>query len=317
MSRGDTLVIFHGVWAGIYHQVAGVCRERNIPYVVIPHGSLDPFDLKKKSVLKRLLGPLVIKRYLDGAMGLVCSTPTEARVLETYGSMTPRNVVPWPLSSPSITAFPNRDAARRKFDVESGDFVILFMSRINYKKGLERLIDGCELAGRKIQNLRLLVAGTGERRYESGIRLRASDCRSVKVDFLGHLGGEEKAAALAASDGFALISDNENFGFSIFEALAAGLPCLITKQIYIWEELVEAGATFLCEPNPKSVADAIVQLQDASVLTKGAFAEAAVASAARFSPANLEGRYYRLLEHLGVSLGREGERADSNRAFVK
>lgn len=307
-AADDAFVIMHGLWAGIYHQVASACVQTGIRYAVISHGSLDPFDLQKKKLAKRVLGPLFVRKLLDGAAGLICSTPMEARVLETYGSTTERRVVPWPVSREPNAVIPTRNEGRAAFEIERDAFVILFLSRINYKKGLERLIDGCELAGERIAGLRLLIAGTGDAAYEAQIKARAEECRKVTIEFTCLLGGRKKELALAASDGFALISDNENFGFSIPEALAAGLPCLISDQVYMWEQLVSGGATLVCDRNSEGVFHGVLQLRD-RIAKDGAteISRLARLTADQFLPEALVGKYREFLADLGLLSGVEEE----------
>ncbi len=295
--RGS-ICLMHGVWAGIYHQAASICRSRGIPYAICPHGSLDPFDLQKGRLVKRILGPAVIRKYLDGAAGVVCSASKEREVLETYGAMVQRFVVPWPVSEVAPFADVTRQCSRRALGIEEAEFVVLFMSRINYKKGLDWVIDGFEQASKICPGLRLLIAGAGEHRFERIIREKAGAKMGVKIDFLGHLEGREKANALSAADLFALVSDNENFGFSVIEALDASLPCLISKEVYIWSELVGGGASWVCERDARSVAQGILEVRSELANRGEEIKAAAMRTAARFRPEMLTQRYRDLLELL-------------------
>lgn len=229
-------VLLHGVWAGIYHQCATRCRAIGLPYIVIPHGSLDPFDLRKKAIFKRNLGPLLVRSYLDGAREVICSTSQEAELLETYGSNVSRKVLPWPVTFTARNGS-DRTSARRRLGIEDDEWVVLFLSRINYKKGLKLLLAAMEKAAAAIPRLRLLVAGDGEADYVKEIRAfdRGGNC--CRVDFLGFVSGSRRVDVFAAANGFALISDNENFGYAIVEALVLLCACLILFREQILEKI--------------------------------------------------------------------------------
>jgi glycosyltransferase involved in cell wall biosynthesis len=110
--------------------------------------------------------------------------------------------------------------------------ILLFLGRLHPKKGCDLIID----AFRKLKpaGASLVLAGPDQVGWEKELRTRVAD---LPVVFTGLLQGEMKHAALVCADAFILPSHQENFGMSVVEALAAGLPVLISNRVNIWHEV--------------------------------------------------------------------------------
>lgn len=244
-------VAIHGVWSFLPVEAAVLARRLGVPYSIRPHGSLDPFDLQKKAVLKRLMGPLLLRPVLDGAQFLLCTSTIEAEKAITYGSRVDRRCLYLPVGGGVLAG--DRSSFRKSIGVGPNHSVILFLGRIDYKKGLNLLVEAMSLVGQRFPEAILAVAGVGPHRYvDSMKRLASSLCVAGQIRWLGFLAGKRKADAIAGSDVFALPSKNENFGVAVVEALAAGLPVLVSNNVYIHPEVVPA-AGWLCEHNLASV----------------------------------------------------------------
>jgi glycosyltransferase involved in cell wall biosynthesis len=138
---------------------------------------------------------------------------------------------------------------------------VLFLGRIDPKKGLPLLLDGFDRAWRDGDEL--VVAGSGEPAYERQVRAHAAGLpHADHVRFTGWVTGADKADLLAAADLLALISENENFGHSVAEALAVGTAVLLSRDVFLAEQLVPAGAAAVCERTPASVAAGLRDLLD-------------------------------------------------------
>jgi glycosyltransferase involved in cell wall biosynthesis len=133
-----------------------------------------------------------------------------------------------------FAAFPGLRATR----------ILLFLGRLHPKKGCDLLLD----AFPRNSELSLVLAGPDQVGWEIELRRRVDHSAASRVIFTGMLEGEMKRGALAVADAFILPSHQENFGMAVVEALAAGLPVLISNRINIWRE-IEADRAGLVEPD--------------------------------------------------------------------
>jgi glycosyltransferase involved in cell wall biosynthesis len=248
LSRFD-LVGIHAVFSFVTIKTSHYCKKHKLPFVLHPHGSLDPFDLKKRKLIKSLLGPILFKPLLQNCAGVVCTTQNEADLLETYGTKPRKFVVPLPV--PTLTSGrSSRQSFRQKHGIPNDAFVVLFLSRIDYKKGLEFLVPAISLARESFKDVWFVMAGAGEEWFVSKIRSMISQLGLSRwTREIGFVSGYDKAEAFGAADLFALPSLNENFGIVIIEAMQSGLPVLISDQVYIHQEIYDAGAGKVCAAN--------------------------------------------------------------------
>lgn len=254
------VVDIHGVWDWPALVAGHWARRCGVPYVLQPHGSLDPFDLRKHAALKRGIGPVLVRRLLDGAAHIVVTTEREGDDLQTYGSTTPVSAIGLPYQVARVAGDGAR--GRRALPVEA-DLVVLSLGRIDYKKGLRALVDAIGLLTNRGRSVAAVIAG--EPYDEWGVDFVADVARrglSNQVLFPGHVTGAAKADLFAMADCFALVSDNENYGLVLVEASAAGLPMVISDQVYLAAQLAEAGAAVVVDRTALSVAAAIEALLD-------------------------------------------------------
>ena len=246
------VVEIHGVWVFAAWHVARVCQELGKPYFIRPHGSLDPFDLQKHAFLKRCIGPFYIRWLLRNAAGVVCTAKLEADRLVTYGANPPRYVVPLPV--PLAEHRGNGPSFRLRHGIPRDAQVILFLSRVDYKKGLDFIIPAVGALKREYPRLWFLLAGTGTTEFMSRVHdwIDEYQIRPFTTE-VGFVTGPDKLDAFAAADVFALPSLNENFGIVNIEAMHAGLPILISEEVYICREIEQAHAGLVCQPNVESV----------------------------------------------------------------
>ncbi len=114
-------------------------NQKFLKYVVGAHNSLDPFDLTKRSFLKRLLGPIYVRPLLNGSSGVMCTAELESERLVTYGAKPTHFLVP--LTVPTILGASKSGLDfRRQYGIPESAFVVLFISRFDVMKGLQFLI---------------------------------------------------------------------------------------------------------------------------------------------------------------------------------
>jgi glycosyltransferase involved in cell wall biosynthesis len=132
-----------------------------------------------------------------------------------------------------------RGSFRKKHPECQGKKLIVFLSRIDPKKGLELLIRSLLQVGRVRDDFFFVVAGLGRPAYELGIRRMVHDSPlNTRTLFTGFLEGEEKFSLLRDADLFVLPSYHENFGIAMVEAMGMGVPVLVTPGVHL-SSLVE------------------------------------------------------------------------------
>ena len=241
--RDYDLVEIHEVYSFPALAAAVVARLRGVPYVVHPHSSLDPYDMRKRARLKRLLRP-VVRRVIDSSAGLWFTTDEEARRSDDHGAEVAKVVSP--LSVPPPAEPGNRARFRAAYGIAESDFVVLFLGRLDAKKGLPRTI--AAFAGADVPGSWLVLAGSGDAAITAEVRqaVRESPARD-RILMPGYLPDHAHRDAFAGADLFVLHSDNENFGLAPVEAALAGLPCLLSRDVYVAADLERAGAARVVE----------------------------------------------------------------------
>lgn len=243
--------IFH--WPFIY---AGLAASKwRKPLVVSPHNSLDPADLKKHSWLKdRLYGPLVIRPVLSRARVLLCTAALEAERAVTYRASPepPREVIPLPVANPLEELAGG--SFRKQFVIPPDAFVLLFLSRLDRKKGLDQLIPAFACLAKTNRDLVLAIAGAGDEAVKRDGQVQAQHLGvASQIRWCGFMAGADKAAAYRESDLFVLPSYYENFALVVIEAMHAGLPVLTTTGVFIWKTLANQQAAVVCEPTAEAL----------------------------------------------------------------
>ncbi len=231
------LAHIHALFSPVSSMAAAVCRQKKLPYILRPLGTLDPADLRKKKLLKQLYAAVLERPNLKGAAAVHFTSNQEAKVSERFGVTTRDLVLP-------LGVIP----ANRKVDETTlqsmqipGDVpVILFMSRIDPKKGLDLLIPALEKLFNEGLKFHFVLAGTNpqEPSYEEAIQKQIQNSVLYPhTTITGFVTGQLKSALLAAADLFVLPSYYENFGIAVAEAMVAGTPVVISDQVHIWHEV--------------------------------------------------------------------------------
>ena len=247
----------HALFSPLSTAAATIARLRRLPYLLRPLGTLDPADLAKKRKLKRFYGTLLEKSNLAGAAGIHFTSSQEAEVSDRFGAKTKDFVIP--LGVTPSEPLPENSAWKIADDLGIPNYFprILFLSRIDPKKGLELLLTALESLREDGVEFHLILAGANPQdpKYEKSVddRIAGSNLANCTT-ITGFVSGETKTALLQISDLFVLPSYYENFGIAVAEAMAAGLPVLISKGVYIWQEVAADNAGWICDLSPKDIA---------------------------------------------------------------
>jgi len=251
----------HALFSPVSSCAAAVLRQRGLPYLLRPLGTLDPADLQKKKSLKQIYAAVLERPNLAGAAAIHFTSAQEAVVSERFGTQTPEVVLPLGVSAPTLPA--TEINVRDRFDIPRDRPLLLFMSRLDPKKGLDLLFPALETLQREGSDFHLLLCGANpqDRQYEQSIydQVAQSPLRD-RTTLTGFVSGDLKAALIAAADLFVLPSYYENFGIAVAEAMLAGLPVVISNQVYIWKDIDQSESGWVCEC---SVSSLTAQLREA------------------------------------------------------
>jgi glycosyltransferase involved in cell wall biosynthesis len=231
--------------------------------VLSPHGTLSYATgrSRTKRIWDALLAPRILPAF-DHVLALTSPEAAEVRALwarhrvpldATQLSLVPNGVDPCDFASSPPPA-----AARARWNLGDGP-VILFMGRLSPRKGLAILVEAFAGVTRAVPHARLLVAGPDE---GAGPPARAA-ARDLgvrdQVVFAGALTGDDRFAALAAADVFALPAVGEGFSVAVLEALASGVPAVLSPECH-FPEVASEGAGLIAERTPAVWAAAVRDL---------------------------------------------------------
>lgn len=235
------LVHLHSVFLWPTWAAARAARNAGVPYIVSPRGMLVPELIERKSSLaKRAWIALIERRNLANAAAIHFTARREWDDAARLGV---------PLPSPFIV--PNGVDLPPPAHEERDERLLLFLGRVNWKKGLDRLVDAMRLV-----DARLVVAGPDDDGYTATLRARADD----RVEFRGPVAGAEKDALLRRAAALVLPSISENFGNVVLEAMASATPVIVTPAVGLADDVRASGAGIVSEPDPPSLAAAIETL---------------------------------------------------------
>lgn len=251
------LIHLHVVFSFPALYSAHYSRRSGKPMLLRPHGSLDPFDLRKHSRIKRIIGPIYTRWLIRTAATILCTSEREAEDLETYGARPRVAVLPLPVPQARL----EKTSTGTEEPPESPYF--LFMGRIDYKKGLPILLEAFKNVCVYENDLLLVLAGRGTEAYEAQVRRIVNELGlESRVRFPGWISGEQKLTYMRRAIAFVLISDNENFGLSVVECLQQSCPVVISDQVYLSGELDAAGAALVVRRDVAEVINALQRIRE-------------------------------------------------------
>lgn len=280
--RRFRIIIIHGLW-----QFPSLCfllwllflrgHRVSLPKVYIkPHGMLDPWFQKSPSrkfkAFRNFLFWLFIESHaIRLCDGLLYGSKKEAQLAKTtFPFFRPRSsiLVGYSLCKIPPKVLSKEKEFRRTYLRNYAKPFLLFLSRIDPKKGLPILIEAySNLRNRGLELPLLVIAGPGrDSSYKEFIKfLLKSNLPQVDYKFLGPLYGNNKWTALHACSAFVLPSHQENFGIAVVEALACNKPVLISNKINISHDIRKFGGGIVFNDNTSGVLKAILLM---SKLTK-------------------------------------------------
>jgi glycosyltransferase involved in cell wall biosynthesis len=249
VERFDAVVV-HGLWQ--YHGFAvwRVLRRGPVPYFVYFHGMLDPWFKREyplKHLKKWLYWPWADYRVARDAKAVLFTAREEARLAaQSFWLYRARpSVVGYGLALDDRARSAQAESFHHAFPATRGKRNVLFLARLHPKKGCDLLVEAFAQVAGQDALLHLVLAGPDQVGMRAALETFAQRLGiASRTTFTGMLQGELKWGALRAADVFALPSHQENFGIAVAEALAVGVPVLVSQRVNIWREIVAEGAGF-------------------------------------------------------------------------
>jgi glycosyltransferase involved in cell wall biosynthesis len=232
-----------------------IARLQRKPYLVRPLGQLCQWSLQQSHRKKQVYLKAIERSNLKGSQALHLTSRQEETEVSQLNLKVPNFILPHGLSIPDrIPDAPQK--LRQLLKVAEDETVILFMSRVHPKKGLDYLIPA--LAKLDSHSFTFVIAGNSSPEYESELDTLLNTLGiKHRIHRFGFVSGEIKNILLQGADLFALTSHSENFGVAVLEALAAGLPVLVTPGVALASVVAEHQLGYVAEMDIDAIASEI------------------------------------------------------------
>jgi len=241
------LVIVNGIWQ--YHNFAvwKNAKKNNIPYYVIAHGMLDPWFNQNYpfKFIKKIFYWWIIQYWvLKNAKKMLFTTKEESKLAKKSFVPFPKNCVTMGYGISGYKKNRGKNLFKIKYPNLNKKKILLYLSRITEKKGLDLLIHAFDQI--KENKIHLVIAGNNQNIYSQKIKnlVKKNNLENF-ITWVGPLHGQIKWDALRAANLFCLPSHQENFGIAVAESLSCGTPVLITNKINIYNIIRKYDAGFV------------------------------------------------------------------------
>jgi len=273
-AKGHDVIHLHGVWDPILPAAARVANAQRIPYVVTPHGMLDPWCLGQKPWKKRIALRLGYLKLLNQSSFIHFLNEDERKLAIPLGCKAASVIIANGLFSQELDDLPEEGSFLAEHDSQHRRPYVLFLSRLHYKKGLDILATAFgHVVGAGIEADLVVSGPDGGALADFNSRVESLGIEKY-VRVTGPLYGREKLAAFVDASVFCLPSRQEGFSMAILEALGCGTPVVVSQECH-FPELETAGVGRVVTLDPTDVGNALIEfLNDLS-------SSRAVSSAAR------------------------------------
>lgn len=290
MIRDYDFVLIHSMFLSHTAIAARVAAKASVPYAVRPHGSLTENDLRSKRLRKKLYLNAVDGKSLRHAEFLFCTSEQEAAACRRHGFANTATI-PLGVGEELFRPIPPSQRHRR---------TMLFLGRIAEKKGIDIIVRSLAEPSARQAGLRAHIVGPDDH----GLRQTFADLAvelgvQEAVTFSNFVGGEAKNDLLRNAGMFVLPSRDENFGVAVAEALATGLPAVVSPGVSHAPAIRRARAGHVVLRCPRELAQAAVSiatLPGSEYVTMSIRAQEMASERYRWSSAAS-----RLIDHVGKS----------------
>lgn len=251
---GPDIIHSQAVWLYTSFATRYFEKKGTAKVIITPRGTLDPWALKTSVVKKGIVRLLVENKNLERADCIHALNMSEYNSLRAYGLKNPVAVIPNGINLPKD----------KDYDRGKGIKTLLFVGRINPKKGISELLDALSIVQSQrpelLQKWRVRIAGWDQQGHLAFLQRKCSDLGlKAYVSFIGPVLGEEKAKEHRKADAFVLTSYSEGLPMSVLEAWAYSLPTILTDQCNL-PDAFENQAAIRVTTEPESIAAGLTQL---------------------------------------------------------
>jgi glycosyltransferase involved in cell wall biosynthesis len=234
------------------------CQQEKVPYIVTPHGMLEYWALSYKANKKRLFYYLLEKSAINKASGIQATASPEKNSVKTINLKPPLFLIPNGIFAEDFESLPPASLFLEKFPETKERKLILFLGRIDPKKGLDLLSSAFAKIHQQFADTYLVIAGPDNVDYLPTVKNHFRDLGCLDtVTFTGMLTGDMKYSALSAASIYIAPSYSEGFSMSILEGMASGLPCIFTTACN-FPEAKEAHVAKVVEVNQEEITEALL-----------------------------------------------------------
>lgn len=245
-----------------------LCRLRKIPYVINPQGMLEPWALAYKVWKKRAYYTLIEKPTLQTASTIQMLSQAEAEGIKTLNLQAPILITPNGIHRRDFEMLSSPALFYDRFEALRDKTLILFLGRVDPKKGLDLLAPAFARVHQQFPNTHLVIAGPDNIGFQptAAQYFEQVGCLDA-VTFTGMLTGDIKHSALAAASIYVAPSYSEGFSMSVLEGMASALPCVITTGCNFPEAAI-AKAAEVVEIDASAIAGAMIQQLENPIAAK-------------------------------------------------
>jgi len=238
------------------------CAKYNIPYIINPFGALDIDMMRLRGFIrKKVYLSFVETRNIDNAAAIQATSTYEKIKMQYFRFKSRIVIIPRGIDISQYVDCRDKGYLVKRYPELRGKKIILFLGRIHPKKGLELLADAFKMVIQSQPDARLVIAGIGDHSYNKKVRFffKKKNINKHTV-FTGILLGENKISAFYDSHVFVLPSYGDNFGVAVLEAMACGLPVIVSDRVGLCPDIEKHNAGFVTECNVNQIAEKILMV---------------------------------------------------------
>ncbi len=251
------LVHVHAIFSFCSTYTMWLARKKGVPYIVRPIGQLEKWSLEQAATKKKVYLSVIEKRNLLSADAVHFTALSESEQALNLLPSLKSKFIPLGIDLPKTIP----DAAiklRKQYQLDSSIPIIVYLSRIHPKKGLELLFES--LASLDGKPFKLIIAGDGDSNYIAQLKLKAQQLGiSKQLIWAGFITGKNKDLLLQGADLFTLASYSENFGIAVLEALASGTPALVTEGVALSREIKQNNLGYVSTISIESIRKTLIE----------------------------------------------------------